>query len=82
MERGYARIHSLVVQIRETAAGDLDAALALNNANVPEVNELDHGALATLLGLWSPSRPLQQHVLYELIRLTQETPQRCRARTP
>jgi AcrR family transcriptional regulator len=38
--------------------------------------------LATLLGLWSPSRPLQQHVLHELIRLTRETPQRCRARTP
>ena len=38
--------------------------------------------LATLLGLWSPSRPLQQHVLHERIRLTRETPQRCRARTP
>ena len=37
--------------------------------------------LATLLGLWSPSRTLQQHVLHELIQLTRETPQSCMART-
>jgi len=33
--------------------------------------------LAALLGLWSPSRTLQQHVLHELIQLTRETPQSC-----
>ena len=31
--------------------------------------------LAALLGIWCPSRTLQQHVLHELIELTRETPQ-------
>lgn len=38
------------MQIRDTATSDLEHALALNNANVPEVNELDGDALAKLVG--------------------------------
>lgn len=39
------------VNIRETSANDLDAALALNNANVPAVNELDAPEIARLLSI-------------------------------
>ena len=39
------------MKIRETLPHDLDAALALNNANVPEVNELDAAELARLVSL-------------------------------
>lgn len=39
------------MSIRETTDGDLDAALALNNASLPELNELDRSELARLVGL-------------------------------
>jgi len=39
-----------VIAIRETIANDLPAALAINNANVPEVNELDAAEIARLHG--------------------------------
>jgi len=39
------------VVIRDTRADDLAGALALNNANVPSVNELDAAELARLLRL-------------------------------
>lgn len=37
------------MNIRETSANDLGAALALNNANVPELNELDDAEIARLV---------------------------------
>ncbi|MEI6403577.1 MAG: GNAT family N-acetyltransferase [Actinomycetota bacterium] len=37
--------------IRDTVTTDLDAALALNNANVPELNELDRAEIERLLGM-------------------------------
>ena len=37
--------------MRDTAAADLDAALALNNANVPALNELDLDELTRLVGM-------------------------------
>ena len=40
-----------VVLIRDTVTTDLDAALALNNANVPELNELDRAEIERLLGM-------------------------------
>lgn len=39
------------MKIRETLQHDLEAALALNNANVPEVNELDAAELAWLVSI-------------------------------
>jgi hypothetical protein len=39
------------VLIRDTVTTDLDAALALNNANVPELNELDRVEIERLLGM-------------------------------
>jgi predicted GNAT superfamily acetyltransferase len=39
------------VNIRETTPDDLAAALALNNSNVPEVNELDAAEIERLLGM-------------------------------
>jgi predicted GNAT superfamily acetyltransferase len=39
------------VLIRDTVTTDLDAALALNNANVPELNELDRAEIERLLGM-------------------------------
>jgi uncharacterized protein len=39
------------VNIRETSPNDLDAALALNNANVPGLNELDAPELARLVSI-------------------------------
>lgn len=47
--RGYARIHCPVVTIRETNENDLDAALLLNNASVPALNELTRDDLASLV---------------------------------
>lgn len=38
------------MNIRETISSDLAAALDLNNANVPEVNELDAPEIARLVG--------------------------------
>ena len=40
-----------MVNIRETIADDLHAALALNNGNVPELNELDIVEIDRLLGM-------------------------------
>ncbi|MEX1106856.1 MAG: GNAT family N-acetyltransferase [Ilumatobacteraceae bacterium] len=37
--------------IRNLTTDDLAAALALNNVNVPAVNELDHAEIARLLGM-------------------------------
>lgn len=37
--------------IRDTVTADLDAALALNNANVPELNELDRAEIERLVGM-------------------------------
>ena len=37
------------MNIRETIPADLEAALALNNANVPELNELDAPEIARLV---------------------------------
>ena len=37
--------------IRDTVTTDLDAALALNNANVPELNELDRAEIERLVGM-------------------------------
>jgi predicted GNAT superfamily acetyltransferase len=48
---GYGRVHCHVVSIRGTTASDLEQALALNNANVPSVNELDLAELTRLVGL-------------------------------
>jgi uncharacterized protein len=47
------RLHldSPVVNIRETSPNDLDAALALNNANLPALNELDAPEIARLVSL-------------------------------
>lgn len=39
------------MEIRDTAAHDLEAALALNNANVPALNELDLAELARLVSI-------------------------------
>ena len=39
------------VNIRETTSADLAAALALNNSNVPAVNELDAPEIERLLGM-------------------------------
>ena len=39
------------MNIRETSSNDLDAALALNNSNVPELNELDRTEIARLVSL-------------------------------
>jgi uncharacterized protein len=39
------------VKIRETTAADLPAALALNNASIPELNELDLAEITRLHGL-------------------------------
>jgi predicted GNAT superfamily acetyltransferase len=39
------------MKIRETTSQDFEAALALNNANVPEVNELDAAELARLVSI-------------------------------
>lgn len=39
------------VNIRELAEDDLDTVLALNNANVPEVNELDRAELDRLVAI-------------------------------
>jgi predicted GNAT superfamily acetyltransferase len=39
------------MNIRETSANDLDAALALNNANVPALNELDAAEIARLVDI-------------------------------
>ncbi len=39
------------MNIRETSANDLDAALALNNTNVPELNELDADEIARLVSI-------------------------------
>jgi predicted GNAT superfamily acetyltransferase len=44
-------VHLPVVNIRETSANDLDAALALNNANVPELNELDGPEIERLVSI-------------------------------
>ena len=38
------------MKIRETISSDLAAALALNNTNVPALNELDHPELERLVG--------------------------------
>ena len=46
---GYVRVHCPVVKIRETITSDLDAALALNNANLPALNELDAPEIARLV---------------------------------
>jgi predicted GNAT superfamily acetyltransferase len=40
-----------VVKIRETTADDLPAALALNNASIPGLNELDAPEIERLLGM-------------------------------
>jgi predicted GNAT superfamily acetyltransferase len=40
-----------VVKIRETSATDIEAALALNNSNIPALNELDAAELARLVSL-------------------------------
>ena len=40
-----------MVNIRETTAEDLHAALALNNGSVPAINELDAAELERLLGM-------------------------------
>jgi uncharacterized protein len=40
-----------VVNIRETSADDLPAALALNNRSIPELNELDTAEIERLLGM-------------------------------
>jgi uncharacterized protein len=40
-----------VVNIRETIADDLDAALALNNSSVPALNELDAAEIERLLAM-------------------------------
>jgi uncharacterized protein len=39
------------VNIRETSANDLDAALVLNNANVPALNELDRAEIERLVSI-------------------------------
>jgi predicted GNAT superfamily acetyltransferase len=39
------------VNIRATSANDLDAALSLNNANVPELNELDAAEIERLVSI-------------------------------
>ena len=39
------------VNIRETSPADLDAALALNNANLPALNELDRTEIARLASI-------------------------------
>lgn len=39
------------MNIRETSANDLDAALALNNSNVPALNELDHPEITRLVSI-------------------------------
>jgi predicted GNAT superfamily acetyltransferase len=39
------------MNIRETSANDLDAALALNNSNVPALNELDSAEIARLVSI-------------------------------
>jgi len=39
------------MNIRETSANDLEAALALNNANVPELNELDLPEIGRLVSI-------------------------------
>lgn len=44
-------LDSPVVNIRETSSNDLDAALALNNANIPAVNELDAPEIARLVSI-------------------------------
>jgi uncharacterized protein len=40
-----------VVNIRETVAADLPAALALNNGSIPALNELDAAEIERLLGM-------------------------------
>ena len=39
------------VNIRETSPNDLDAALRLNNSNVPALNELDEAEIARLVSI-------------------------------
>jgi predicted GNAT superfamily acetyltransferase len=51
MPTGYGWLPWRVVLIRDTVIADLDAALALNNANVPELNELDRAEIERLLGM-------------------------------
>jgi len=55
MSEGYdrpsGRIRSCLVNIREMNSNDLEAALVLNNASVPELNELDAFELSRLAGL-------------------------------
>jgi predicted GNAT superfamily acetyltransferase len=40
-----------MVNIRETSSNDLDAALVLNNANVPALNELDRAEIERLVSI-------------------------------
>ena len=46
---GRSRFHPM--NIRETSPDDLDAALALNNANVPALNELDRTEIGRLVSI-------------------------------
>lgn len=44
-------LHSFPVIIRDTVTADLEAALALNNANLPALNELDAAEIARLVSI-------------------------------
>jgi predicted GNAT superfamily acetyltransferase len=44
-------VNASAVTIRDASVGDLEPALALNNANVPALNELDLAEIARLVGI-------------------------------
>lgn len=50
-QQGYGCVHSSVVSVRDLVSSDLLAALALNNENVPALNELDAAELAELVAM-------------------------------